>query len=88
MTPFSFSLSEPYRDAQDNAFIFTNDSLPVPKRRKYFAQEKHRTDFVYDPDVVYGASFFSDVMNFNTFDLAIVSVLVLSRRPLSSALWA
>ncbi|PWN49985.1 DUF1769-domain-containing protein [Violaceomyces palustris] len=61
---------------EDNAFIFTHESLTVPKRRKYFASEKHRKDFVYDPDVVYGASFFTDVMDFNTFNMAIGPVRI------------
>lgn len=56
---------------EDNAFIFTTQSLPVPKRRKQFASEKNRLDFEYDPDVVYGASFFTDAMDFNTFGLGI-----------------
>ena len=56
---------------EDNAFIFTTQSLPVPKRRKHFASEKNRLDFHYDPDVVYGASFFTDAMDFNTFNLGI-----------------
>ena len=56
---------------EDNAFIFTNQSLPVPKRRRHFASEKARKDFQYDPDVVYGASFFTDAFDFNTFNLGI-----------------
>ncbi|EST09741.1 Protein of unknown function DUF1769 [Kalmanozyma brasiliensis GHG001] len=56
---------------EDNAFIFTTQSLPVPRRRKHFASEKNRLDFTYDPDVVYGASFFTDAMDFNTFNLGI-----------------
>lgn len=56
---------------EDNAFIFTTQSLPVPRRRKHFASEKNRLDFHYDPDVVYGASFFTDAMDFNTFGLGI-----------------
>lgn len=56
---------------EDNAFIFTTQSLPVPRRRKHFASEKNRLDFHYDPDVVYGASFFTDAMDFNTFNLGI-----------------
>lgn len=56
---------------EDNAFIFTTQSLPVPRRRKHFASEKNRLDFQYDPDVVYGASFFTDAMDFNTFNLGI-----------------
>ncbi|WFD19451.1 hypothetical protein MCAP1_001681 [Malassezia caprae] len=56
---------------EDNAFIFTDRSVSVPKRRKHFADEKHRKDFVYNPDVVYGASFFSNLFDFTTFDLNI-----------------
>ncbi|TKY90136.1 hypothetical protein EX895_000134 [Sporisorium graminicola] len=56
---------------EDNAFIFTTQSFPVPRRRKHFASEKNRLDFHYDPDVVYGASFFTDAMDFNTFNLGI-----------------
>lgn len=56
---------------EDNAFIFTNDSLSVPKRRKYFANKEHRKEFVYNPDVVYGASFFTDAFDFNTFNLSL-----------------
>lgn len=56
---------------EDNAFIFTNESLSVPKRRKYFANQDHRRNFTYDPDVVYGASFFTDAMDFNTFNLGL-----------------
>lgn len=56
---------------EDNAFIFTHDSLSVPKRRKYFANKEHRQKFVYNPDVVYGASFFTDAFDFNTFNLSL-----------------
>ncbi|GAK62567.1 uncharacterized protein PAN0_001d0767 [Moesziomyces antarcticus] len=61
---------------EDNAFIFTTQSLPVPRRRKHFANEKNRLDFHYDPDVVYGASFFTDAMDFNTFNLGIGPVKI------------
>lgn len=61
---------------EDNAFIFTTRSLPVPRRRKYFASEKNRLEFQYDPDVVYGASFFTDAMDFNTFNLGIGPVRI------------
>lgn len=56
---------------EDNAFIFTNESLSVPKRRKHFAKQENRESFKYDPDVVYGASFFTDAMDFNTFNLGL-----------------
>ncbi|CAO1625777.1 unnamed protein product [Parajaminaea phylloscopi] len=56
---------------EDNAFIFTHESLSVPKRRKYFANKEHREKFVYHPDVVYGASFFTDAFDFNTFNLSL-----------------
>ncbi|WFD30263.1 hypothetical protein MSPP1_001280 [Malassezia sp. CBS 17886] len=56
---------------EDNAFIFTSTSVPVPRRRKHFAEEKNRVDFKYNPDIVYGASFFSNLFDFNTFDLSI-----------------
>lgn len=56
---------------EDNAFIFTDRTLSVPKRRKHFSDENHRKAFVYDPDVVYGASFFSNLFDFTTFDLNI-----------------
>lgn len=56
---------------EDNAFIFTNESLPVAKRRKHFASVENRKKFVYDPDVVYGASFFTDAFDFNTFNLSL-----------------
>ncbi|PWZ02939.1 hypothetical protein BCV70DRAFT_183446 [Testicularia cyperi] len=61
---------------EDNAFIFTTQSLPVPKRRKHFANEKNRLDFHYDPDVVYGASFFTDAFDFNTFGMSIGPVKI------------
>ncbi|GAC96678.1 hypothetical protein PHSY_004261 [Pseudozyma hubeiensis SY62] len=68
--PWRFS--DPATDMiEDNAFIFTTQSFPVPRRRKHFASEKNRLDFHYDPDVVYGASFFTDAMDFNTFNLGI-----------------
>ncbi|EPQ31830.1 uncharacterized protein PFL1_00029 [Pseudozyma flocculosa PF-1] len=68
--PWRFS--DPGTDmVEDNAFIFTNKSLPVPKRRRYFADARHRDDFHYDPDVVYATSFFTDAMDFNTFNLGI-----------------
>ena len=68
--PWRFS--DPGTDMiEDNAFTFTTQSLPVPRRRKHFASEKNRLDFHYDPDVVYGASFFTDAMDFNTFNLGI-----------------
>lgn len=56
---------------EDNAFIFKNESVSVPRRRKHFANEQNRKVFRYSPDVVYGASFFSNLMDFNTFDLSI-----------------
>ncbi|CCU97849.1 unnamed protein product [Malassezia sympodialis ATCC 42132] len=56
---------------EDNAFIFTDRSVSVPKRRKHFADEKNRKAFVYDPNIVYGASFFSNLFDFTTFDLSI-----------------
>lgn len=56
---------------EDNAFIFTHESLSVPKRRKYFANKEHRKKFIYHPDVVYGASFFTDAFDFNTFNLSL-----------------
>ena len=61
---------------EDNAFIFVDESVSVPQRRHYFADSKHREEFVYDPDVVYGASFFSNMMDFNTFDLNIGPVRI------------
>lgn len=61
---------------EDNAFIFTTHSLPVPKRRKHFAAPKNREEFHYDPDVVYAASFFTDAMDFNTFQLGIGPVKI------------
>ncbi|KOS14896.1 hypothetical protein Malapachy_0942 [Malassezia pachydermatis] len=56
---------------EDNAFIFTEESVSVPKRRKHFANDANRKNFTYHPDVVYGASFFSNLFDFNTFDLNI-----------------
>ena len=56
---------------EDNAFIFKTESVPVSKRRKYFADEANRKNFKYHPDVVYGTSFFSNLFDFNTFDLSI-----------------
>lgn len=56
---------------EDNAFIFKNECVSVPRRRKHFANEQNRKVFRYSPDVVYGASFFSNLMDFNTFDLSI-----------------
>lgn len=56
---------------EDNAFVFTHESVSVPKRRKHFANEQNRKNFTYDPDVVYGASFFTNLFDFNTFDLNI-----------------
>lgn len=53
--PWRFS--DPATDMiEDNAFIFTNESVSVAKRRKHFADTKHREDFVYDP----GASISAD----------------------------
>ena len=56
---------------EDNAFIFKTESVSVPKRRKYYSDEAHRKSFVYHPDIVYGASFFTNLFDFNTFDLNI-----------------
>lgn len=56
---------------EDNAFIFKTESVPVSKRRKYFADEANRKKFKYHPDVVYGTSFFSNLFDFNSFDLSI-----------------
>ncbi|KAK0542787.1 hypothetical protein OC846_002582 [Tilletia horrida] len=66
--PWRFS--DPGTDMlEDNAFIFTNQSLPVPRRRKYFSNLQHRLDFKYDPDVVYAANFFTPMCDLNTMDL-------------------
>lgn len=68
--PWRFS--DPSSDmVEDNAFIFKTESVSVPKRRKYFSDEAHRKSFVYHPDIVYGASFFTNLFDFNTFDLNI-----------------
>ncbi|KAE8225416.1 hypothetical protein CF326_g7872 [Tilletia indica] len=68
--PWRFS--DPSTDMlEDNAFIFTNSSLPVPRRRKHFANSKNRLDFKYDPDVVYATSFFTDMADLTTMDLSI-----------------
>ncbi|KAL9935572.1 hypothetical protein V8E36_005920 [Tilletia maclaganii] len=68
--PWRFS--DPSTDMlEDNAFIFTNQSLPVPRRRRHFANQKNRLEFKYDPDVVYAASFFTPFCDLNTFDLDI-----------------
>ncbi|PWN41779.1 DUF1769-domain-containing protein [Ceraceosorus guamensis] len=56
---------------EDNAFMFTHKSIPVPSRRKHFAKLEHRQSFVFDPDVVYGMSFFTDAFDFNTFALGL-----------------
>lgn len=55
----------------DNAFIFKWDSVPVPKRRKHFADAQVREDFIYDPDIVYGTSFFTDAADLNTLSLSL-----------------
>jgi hypothetical protein len=68
--PWRFS--EPGTDmVEDNAFIFTTHSLSVPKRRKYFTSDENRKNFEYDPDIVYGASFFTDAFDFNTLSLSL-----------------
>ncbi|KAI3625473.1 hypothetical protein CBS9595_000834 [Malassezia furfur] len=73
--PWRFS--DPGADMiEDNAFVFVDKSVSVPERRKHFANTKNRKDFKYDPNVVYGASFFSNLMDFNTFDLAIGPVRI------------
>lgn len=65
---FSSPTAEPM---EDNTFVFLNENVPIPKRRKYFSKAEALKGFTYDPDVVYGASFFAPYFNFNTFDLAI-----------------
>lgn len=73
--PWRFS--DPGTDmVEDNAFIFTDQSVSVPQRRRHFANTRHRHDFKYDPDIVYGASFFSNLMDFNTFNLSIGPVRI------------
>ncbi|WFD41845.1 hypothetical protein MPSI1_000481 [Malassezia psittaci] len=73
--PWRFS--DPGSDmTEDNAFVFLDKSVSVSGRRRHFANAKNRTDFKYDPNVVYGASFFSNFMDFNTFDLAIGPVRI------------
>ncbi|CAD6896415.1 unnamed protein product [Tilletia controversa] len=68
--PWRFS--DPSTDMlEDNAFIFTNQSLPVPRRRKHFSNLKNRLDFKYDPDVVYATSFFTDMADLTTMDLSV-----------------
>ena len=73
--PWRFS--DPGTDmVEDNAFIFIDESVSVPQRRRHFANTRHRFDFKYDPDIVYGASFFSNLMDFNTFNLSIGPVRI------------
>ena len=38
---------------QDNTFVFVDKAVPVPKRRKHFADPANRRNFTYSPDVVY-----------------------------------
>ncbi|GAA93458.1 uncharacterized protein L969DRAFT_18973 [Mixia osmundae IAM 14324] len=68
--PFRFA--DPELDMiEDNSFIFINKAVTVARRRKFFNEGhgKNRLNFTYDPDVVYGASFYTPACDLNTMDL-------------------
>ncbi|KAK4336049.1 GTP-binding protein GTR2 [Rhodotorula toruloides] len=58
---------------EDTNFVFLDPDHPrsIAQRRKHFCVDngKHRKEFVYDPDIIYTASFFVPYFDFNTFDL-------------------
>ncbi|BGP19171.1 hypothetical protein JCM10213_005823 [Rhodosporidiobolus nylandii] len=58
---------------EDSTFIFLDPSHPrtVAQRRKHFVQNdgENRKAFVYDPDLIYTASFFTPFCDLNTFDI-------------------
>ncbi|KAM0791741.1 hypothetical protein ACM66B_004009 [Microbotryomycetes sp. NB124-2] len=58
---------------EDSTFVFLDPSHEhtVTQRRKHFVAEngRHRKEFVYSPDVVYTASFFTPFADLNTLDL-------------------
>ncbi|KAK4055050.1 hypothetical protein OIO90_003391 [Microbotryomycetes sp. JL221] len=58
---------------EDSTFIFLDPTHEhsVAQRRKHFVAEqgRHRKEFVYSPDIVYTASFFTPFADLNTFDL-------------------
>ncbi|KAK4699146.1 hypothetical protein P7C70_g7119, partial [Phenoliferia sp. Uapishka_3] len=58
---------------EDSTFVFLDPehAHSVPQRRKHFASGdgKHRKELVYDPDVVYTTSFFTNFCDLNTFEL-------------------
>ncbi|BGP42582.1 hypothetical protein JCM10450v2_006688 [Rhodotorula kratochvilovae] len=61
--------------AEDTTFVFLDPLHPrtVAQRRKHFCRDggKHRKEFVYDPEIVYAASFHAPFCDLNTFDLAL-----------------
>ncbi|KAM0750174.1 DUF1769-domain-containing protein [Meredithblackwellia eburnea MCA 4105] len=58
---------------EDTTFVFLDPEQPrtVAQRRKHFVTDggKHRKELVYDPDVVYTTSFFTNFCDLNTFEL-------------------
>lgn len=45
---FSSTAAEPM---EDNTFVFLDQNVPVPKRRKHFSRSEALTNFTYDSDV-------------------------------------
>ncbi|KAL8292620.1 hypothetical protein RQP46_001232 [Phenoliferia psychrophenolica] len=58
---------------EDSTFVFLNPEHPktVAQRRKYFVVEggKNRKALVYDPDIVYTTSFFTNFCDLNSMEL-------------------
>lgn len=48
--PWRFA-SDTTEPMEDNTFVFLDQSVPVPKRRKHFSKEAPLKHFTYDPDV-------------------------------------
>ncbi|GAA5995934.1 DUF1769 domain-containing protein [Rhodotorula paludigena] len=59
--------------AEDTNFVFLDPDHPrsVAQRRKHFCRDdgRHCKEFVYDPDVIYAASFFAPFCDLNTLDI-------------------
>lgn len=49
--PWRFS-SQAAEPMEDNTFVFLNESVPIPKRRKYFSKQDSLQKFTYDPNML------------------------------------
>lgn len=62
-------------DDADTAINGSFKPITTPKRRAHFSNAARRQAFVYDPDVVYGTSFYTPFADLNTFSLKMGSMM-------------